>query len=79
MLETVLRRRGYTTLHAPDGSVAVKLAEERRFDLILMVRAELGMELDMILISIRDEISVVVARCMQDLMLSQLLGASCDA
>ncbi len=46
MLETVLRRRGYTTLHAPDGSVAVALAEERRFDLILMVRARWGLELD---------------------------------
>ncbi len=43
MLEAVLRRRGYTTLHAPDGSAAVTLAEERRFDLILMVRAERGL------------------------------------
>ena len=44
MLEAVLRRRGYTTLHAPDGSAAVTLAEERRFDVILMVRAEWGID-----------------------------------
>ncbi len=43
MLEAVLRRRGYTTLHAPDGRAAVTLAEERRFDLILMVRAGWGL------------------------------------